>query len=173
MRRLIITAIILCAGCASSYPGPVPGTPTAEISFTAVEGEKPHQVNFYLMRESSSENCTGEASGKLAYASVGLSPWLHGESDGLAEVHIPADKEIEISLDIYYAALGGGHKRFDVAFTPMPDRRYRLDLEWDLGYINVGLLELAADGGIHPVPFRLEECRPGWFTIKSVPVEPG
>ena len=92
-------------------------------------------------------------------------------------MRIPAEEEIEIRLEVRYASFwkewGGGRKVFDVAFTPAADRRYRLDLEWDRGYINVGLLELAADGGIYPVPFRLEECRPGLFSFKSVPVEPG
>jgi hypothetical protein len=151
--------------------------PTAEISFTALEGEKSHEVIFRLLRESSSENCLAGAAEKLAFANVGRTRWLRGESEGLSGVRIPAGKEIEIRLDVHYASFregwGGGHKTFDVAFTPAPDHRYRLDLEWDQNYIDVRLLELAADGGRHPVPLRLEECRSGLFTIKSVPVEPG
>ena len=176
MRLVVTIAVLLCGGCASSYPGPAPGLPSAEISFTALEGEKAHEVDFRLMRESSSDNCFGPSK-DLAYANVGLEKFLRGGSRGLSGVTIPADKEIEIRLDIRYRPFwfAGNNlinQDFDVAFTPAHNHRYRMDLEWDKDYIDVYLVELAADGGVHRVPFRLEECRHGWFTTESVIVEP-
>ena len=135
MRLPAIAAVLLCGGCAVSYSGPPPGLPSAEISFTALAGEKAHTVTFGLVRESSSENCLWEATEKLAHANVGMSRFRGGESDGLSGVRIPANSEIAIRLSISYASFGNKHKVFDVAFTPAPDVRYRLDLEWDRDYM--------------------------------------
>ena len=84
---------------------------------------------------------------------------------------IPTEQEIEIRLSVHYtsfwAPYTGRFEIFDVAFTPASDRRYRMELECERDYIDVRTLQLLADGGINPVPFRLEECRAGLFTIRS------
>ena len=172
MRKFALIGVLLCGGCVSNYAGPAPESPSAEISFTAVEGEKPHRVTFGLMHESSSDNCFG-GSEQLAYANVGMARWASGESENLEGVRIPAEREIEIGLHISYAGfLGGGYEVLHVAFTPIRDREYRLDLEWDRKYLDVRVLETAADGGVHTVPIRLEECRSSLLWYESVPIEP-
>ncbi len=148
---MLLLLISATSACVSKYTGPPAGTPTAEIRFSLIPGEKKYGAFFRLMQPSEKNECFGDE--------ANLGAINHKRQRDLRGIRVPADREIEISVFLYAPSFAFGKSdNFRVLFTPVGGRSYRFEVEWDKDYRGVRVIESTADGQMREVDVRGETC---------------
>lgn len=144
MKKNILSIILVClwiSGCASTYTGPIPGTPTADVTFK-VSGAPflGYLASLWVYDKPKGKTCSGERV-RLAYINKG-NPF-GGSSDNPPRISIPAGKEINISASLTPAnAMGQYGCRQDNVFYPAVNGHYLIKIDWTSSLCTVQLLDI-------------------------------